>query len=71
MGGVQLEELSDLRYVGVVCGVNLAQHLDRLLRLADSLGEPLVHSIIFSVRRAAETPAVDDWPMPADVAPLA
>jgi hypothetical protein len=42
--------------------VNLAQHLDRLLRLADSLGEPLVHCVIFSVRRAAETRAVDHLP---------
>jgi hypothetical protein len=66
MGRVQLEELSDLRSVGVVCGVNLAQHLDRLLRLADSLGEPLVHWVFFSVRRAAETRAVDDRLMPAD-----
>jgi hypothetical protein len=49
-----------LRYVGVVCGVNLAQHLDRLLRLADSLGEPLVHCVIFSVGRAAETLVADD-----------
>jgi hypothetical protein len=60
MGRVQLEELSDLRYVGVVCGVNLAQHLDRLLRLADSLGEPLVLCVIFSVGRAAETLVADD-----------
>jgi hypothetical protein len=41
MGRVQLEEFRDFRYVGVVCGVNLAQHLDRLLRLADSLGDLL------------------------------
>jgi hypothetical protein len=33
MRRVQLEELSDFRCVGVVCGVNLARHLDRLLRL--------------------------------------
>ena len=60
MGRVQLEELSDLREVGVVRGVNLAQHLDRLLRLADSLGERPVHCVIFSVGRAGETRAVDE-----------
>jgi len=47
----------------VICGVNLAQHVDRLLRLADSLCERLIHCVIFSVRRAAETRAVDE---PAD-----
>jgi len=49
MGRVQLEELSHLGCVGVVCGVNFAQHVDRLLCLADSLGERLVHCVIFSV----------------------
>jgi hypothetical protein len=46
--------------------VNLAQHVDRLLRLAGSFGEPLVHCVIFSVRRAAETRPSTSWPAPVD-----